>query len=607
MHSIDAGGVASSTELVADLATLAAELAAHPAPESGAACYEQVAALGRTVDLIESAIAARVAIATRHGQVAEWGHTSPTAWLRTSLDMRHSRAEERAVLASQLPRLPQVAKRLAAGDLSSGYATAIASGVRRLDEADCGKAEDMLLGFIDDGYSVTQITRLADKIKDLIAERDDSATEPEDRRRADRQWWALHRSGPGTFSKGHFGPELSALIKAKLEPLAKPCGAEDSRDHAERLADALQTFLSNGDSRWDPILIVNLRQPAWTPHTAERTPASTAGEPHVADNSAVTTTHGPPSSPTIADNPPVAAAAANTKTGPTPPSPAQPPPASAPAGPMADRPPAQAHADATQATAMDQSRQAGDSPQAVAAKPNPARQHQAARATTEPPRAQQPPTAAMSDGARGRWPESTHTGTAPPAEPTTAATTANDVRPPPGSCTAEADPGPRWKPWPPNPTWPFDGTPFVARLTDGTTIPMERARAILLNAGFSTLVLGTDGHPLYLGRRVRCATPAQRRVVLSRYSTCVVNGCEIPATGCQIDHVDTWENGQPTDIDRLVPCCAWHNRYKWRHPERITITQHADGRYHFQIDRPETHPQDRSRSRPTSRSSDRGP
>jgi hypothetical protein len=252
----------------------------------------------------------------------------------------------------------------------------------------------------------------------------------------------VHRSGAGAFVKGRFGAELSALIKARLEPLARPCGPDDTRDHAERLADALQTYLSGGDSRWDPILIIDLQQPA-----------RRQSSPH---------------------------------------------PATAP-GRVAD---------------------------------------------------------------------------------------SGDRRDPTASSGASNGSDPEWTPEPPTPGWPFDGTPFTARLADGTPITTQRAREILLNAGFSALVLGSDGLPIYLGRRVRCATPAQRRVLLTRYTTCVVQGCEIPATGCQVDHVDGWENGQPSDIDRLVLCCAWHNRYKWRHPDRVIITRHADGRYRYQITRP---------------------
>jgi Domain of unknown function (DUF222) len=483
MRSIEGDGVASA-ELVAQLAALAAELAARPAPDSGAVCYEQTETLGRAIDLIESAIAARVGGATRSGQVAEWGHASPTAWLRHTLDMRHARAEERATLAAQLPRLPRVAKRLSVGELSAGYAIAIATGVRRLDETDCERAEDLLLRFVDDGHSVTQITRFADKIKDLIAERDGTAAEPDDGRHGERQWWTLHRSGSGTFVKGRFGAELTALIKAKLGPLAAPSGADDARDHAERLADALHTFLSEGDSRWDPILLVELKQPAWIPASEQE--AAGSRSPRMSA----------PSRSMTADDPPARRAAR-----------------------VPDRMARQAAADSLD------------------------RHESSSGATTT----------------------SAHDRVASEQTPAGAV---------------------RWTPQPPAPSWPFDGTPYAARLTDGTPIPMRRARSILLNAGFSTLILGTDGHPLYLGRRVRCATPAQRRALQARYLTCVVDGCEIPATAWQVDHVDGWENGQPTDIDRLVICCAWHNKYKWRHPDRITITQHDDGRYHYKIVRP---------------------
>jgi hypothetical protein len=513
------GEAAASAELVAQLAALAAELAARPAPDSGAACFEQTETLGRAVDLIESAIAARVGVATRSGQVAEWGHASPTAWLRTTLAMRHARAEERATLAAQLPRLPQVAKRLTTGELSAGYATAIATGVRRLDETDCEKAEDLLLGFVDDGHSVTQITRFADKIKDLVAERDNTAAEPEDARHADRQWWTLHRSASGTFVKGRFGPELTALIKAKLEPLAAPCGADDTRDHAERLADALHTYLSNGDSRWDPILLINLKQPAWIPGDERDQAPAAAASPHFPNTSV-----------------------------------------------SADDAPGQRES----AT--------GDKPRR-----RPTAAHSGAASDPSPERAQPAAAEATAQHRTRRQSES------------------------PGPTGAEPGRAMRWVPQPPAPSWPFDGTPFAARLLDGTPIRVDRARSILLNAGFSTLILGTDGQPLYLGRRVRCATPAQRRVLKVRYDTCVVDGCEIPSTNCQVDHIDGWENGQPTDIDHLVMCCAFHNRYKWRHPDRITITQRPDGRYHYQIARPEARPWSRNRSRLTSGSSDRGP
>ncbi|WUH97592.1 HNH endonuclease [Spirillospora sp. NBC_00431] len=124
-----------------------------------------------------------------------------------------------------------------------------------------------------------------------------------------------------------------------------------------------------------------------------------------------------------------------------------------------------------------------------------------------------------------------------------------------------------------------------ARLADGTPIPAEHARRIALNAGLSPLLLGTGQHPLYLGHTVRIATAAQRRVLQTMYPTCVVQGCEVPGTLCEVDHVHGWALGKsPTDIDRLTLTCGWHNRFKHTHPDRINITQDPQsGRYTYRL------------------------
>jgi hypothetical protein len=71
-----------------------------------------------------------------------------------------------------------------------------------------------------------------------------------------------------------------------------------------------------------------------------------------------------------------------------------------------------------------------------------------------------------------------------------------------------------------------------------------------------------------MGRKVRLATPAQRRAVIARYATCWVQGCPLPATMCQIDHADGWAHGGATDLANLGPACQFHNRDRYRHPER---------------------------------------
>ncbi|MFS2293678.1 MAG: HNH endonuclease [Actinomadura sp.] len=126
-----------------------------------------------------------------------------------------------------------------------------------------------------------------------------------------------------------------------------------------------------------------------------------------------------------------------------------------------------------------------------------------------------------------------------------------------------------------------------ARLADGTPIPAEHARRIALNAGVSPLLLGRGHLPLYLGRTARFATGPQRRVLQTLYPTCAVEGCEVPGSLCEVDHVGGWALGASTDIDRLCLTCGWHNRYKHTHPDRITTTHHPDGRHLYRLRHPE--------------------
>jgi hypothetical protein len=139
-----------------------------------------------------------------------------------------------------------------------------------------------------------------------------------------------------------------------------------------------------------------------------------------------------------------------------------------------------------------------------------------------------------------------------------------------------------------------------ARLTEGTPIPAAQARRIALTAGVSPLLLGTGNTPLYLGHRVRFANASQRQVLETLYSTCAVQGCEVPGTLCEVDHVHGWALGNsPTDIDKLALCCGWHNRYKHTHPDRLHITKAQDGRYTYRLHPPGTDALHQRRPPPT--------
>ncbi|WP_131732574.1 HNH endonuclease signature motif containing protein [Actinomadura formosensis] len=397
----------STGELVDAAALIAAELAHRDPPGSSAECMEAAERLARATDLHESALAGLIGRVDASGEMRRWGLPSTRAWLRNHLGMREARARERVNLARQRHRLTGVAKRLSCGELSYGYATTITDAVLHLDDTDCAKAEDVLLGMVEQGFSAGKVASFGRRIRDVIAERDGTEAVPDadTRRGYERSWIDSTRSlDGGRYIKGWLNAEDAAVWDGTLGPLAKPAGTDDHRDLSERTAAALTSVLSGGHKATKVTVICDL----------------------------------------------------DTLTG----------------------------------------------------------------------------------------------GKAP------------------------------------------------ARLTDGTPIPAEQARRIALSAGVSSLLLGRGHTPLYLGHRVRFASPAQRQVLEALYPTCAVHGCEVPGTLCEVDHVHGWALGDsPTDIDRLALTCGWHNRWKAANPRQIHITRGADGRYGYRLLPPEDA---RERHRPPS-------
>ncbi|MBD2896853.1 hypothetical protein amrb99_58040 [Actinomadura sp. RB99] len=240
---------ASTMELVNALSTIATELASREAPESPAACLELTETLVAASDLQESALAGFIGRVDAAREPGRWGYPSPQAWLRSRLGMRDNRVKERLVLARQRRRLPQVAERLAAGELSYGYAVTVADSVSRLNDHDCAEAETILLGLVEQGFSAGKVAAFGRRIRDLIAERDDTEDAPDEdtKRGYDKSWLTTTRSlDGGRYVKGWLNPEDAAIWDGTLAPLAKPAGPDDRRDLAERTAAALSSVLSGG-------------------------------------------------------------------------------------------------------------------------------------------------------------------------------------------------------------------------------------------------------------------------------------------------------------------------------------------------------------------------
>ncbi len=102
-----------------------------------------------------------------------------------------------------------------------------------------------------------------------------------------------------------------------------------------------------------------------------------------------------------------------------------------------------------------------------------------------------------------------------------------------------------------------------AGLIDGTPIDIDDLRHIACDAGIVPAIFAADGQPLYMGRKQRAATAAQKLALIARDKQCI--GCGMRASACDAHHIIWWDNGGTTDITNLVLLCPkCHKKvHKW--------------------------------------------
>lgn len=93
-----------------------------------------------------------------------------------------------------------------------------------------------------------------------------------------------------------------------------------------------------------------------------------------------------------------------------------------------------------------------------------------------------------------------------------------------------------------------------ARLCDDTPIPMSELRRLACDADILPGVFRAKTQKLWLGRKRRIATEAQRAALALRDQGCI--GCDANPAWCQAHHIQPWSHGGPTNLDNLVLVCA---------------------------------------------------
>jgi hypothetical protein len=87
------------------------------------------------------------------------------------------------------------------------------------------------------------------------------------------------------------------------------------------------------------------------------------------------------------------------------------------------------------------------------------------------------------------------------------------------------------------------------------------------------VVLDSAGVIVDLGRKQRLFTGVLRDAVLGTHRRCLWPGCRVPASSCEVDHLQPWSLDGPTAARNAGPVCSHHNRWKnkgyrtWRETE----------------------------------------
>ena len=99
----------------------------------------------------------------------------------------------------------------------------------------------------------------------------------------------------------------------------------------------------------------------------------------------------------------------------------------------------------------------------------------------------------------------------------------------------------------------------LATVDQAGPVPAAFLARLVCDGVLRRVLLAPSGAVLDVGRAVRCATPAQRKVLAVRDGSCLVPGCRVPVSSCDIHHVISWLHGGPTDLANLVPLCGRHH------------------------------------------------
>ncbi|WP_285702776.1 DUF222 domain-containing protein [Microtetraspora sp. NBRC 16547] len=597
----------ASWPLVASIRESASALAVATVPDSAGVCLAEAQDLLFARDRLTSAITARIRRVHAAGEARTHGHASTRTWLRGAAGMTTSGAGRLVGLAVELARLPVVRERFAQGSLSEGQVTAICAATGRLTDEQAELAEPILVTLADQATpaEVARAGRYLHEVLNPDGAEDDAEADYEQR-------FLLVRESSTGGLEGEFRlpREAGARLRALLDAYAKPRAQGDDRPLRVRNADTLIAFLEQQVST-ELLVLVNAASLPDDPETTTPSRSRPAGSrPSSGSRTGHAGTGGDSSS---GDLPPDGFPGSRCGT--------SQPSRSRPAGP---RPSSRSGSGSSSSrtgeagTGGSQSEEhrsgesqvatrgsdvpdsdlpdsgvpdsgVPDSDESEACAPGSGPHREAPRARRSPResadddpapdqspcRGPQPPEGTEAPSSAGPHTGESERGGPAPHEPPP------DTTPLMGTPSGEPSWGEQIAGWA-LPAGLMSGRRLPGLLlSTGQFLPVSDIHRLASTSTLTRLVMDADSQILDMGRKVRRATRTQRRAILARYATCMVDGCHLPAHLCQIDHIDNWSDGGATDLDKLGPTCQFHNRDRYRHPERYQLYRAGKDRWAF--------------------------
>ena len=103
---------------------------------------------------------------------------------------------------------------------------------------------------------------------------------------------------------------------------------------------------------------------------------------------------------------------------------------------------------------------------------------------------------------------------------------------------------------------------LVAELPDGTRLPQPVLEELACYARFTGVIYDRRGRAIWRAQSVRCATEAQRQMLIARDGGCFA--CGVHPDLCDVHHVRAVSQGGSTSLDNLVLAC-WRCHTKIHH------------------------------------------